>query len=144
MTAHATILEFSRPGAAAENALAQMRALLGRSGVESRWAQMDVRQRWAVCVAAGINPRLAAEQPLAEFSRDEREQLRSAIVLLLSLGEIWGAGLDSGEWRRLGRQQGQQRPEAQEEQRQRDDLLSQANVLDRKRHAAQQVAQQSG
>lgn len=141
MTAHATILEFSRPGAAAENALAQMRALLGRSGVESRWAQMDVRQRWAVCVAAGINPRHAAEQPLVEFSRDEREQLRSAIVLLLGLGEIWGAGLDSGEWRRLGRQQ---RAEAQTEQHQREALLKEASVLDRKRSAAQQVTQQSG
>lgn len=142
MTAHATILEFSRPGAAAENALAQMRALLGRSGVESRWAQMDARQRRAVCVTAEISPRLAG-QPLVEFSNEEREQLRSAIVLLLGLGEIWGAGLDSSEWRRLGRQQGQQRPEAQE-QHQREALLKEASVLDRKRSAAQQVAQQPG
>lgn len=140
MTAHATILEFSRPGAAAENALAQMRALLGRSGVESRWAQMDARQRRAVCVTAEINPRLA-EQPLAEFSSDEREQLRSAIVLLLGLGEIWGTGLDRGEWLRLGRQQ---RAEAQTEQCQREALLNEASVLDRKRSAAQRVAQQSG
>lgn len=140
MTAHATILEFSRPGAAAENALAQMRALLGRSGVESRWAQMDARQRRAVCVTAEISPRLAG-QPLVEFSSDEREQLRSAIVLLLGLGEVWGTGLDSGEWLRLGRQQ---RVEAQTEQRQREALLNEASVLDRKRSAAQRVAQQSG
>ena len=96
-----------------------------------------------MCVTAEISPRLAG-QPLAEFSCDEREHLRSAIVLLLGLGEIWGAGLDSGEWRRLGRKQGQQRPEAQEEQRQREALLNEASVLDRKRSAAQRVAQQSG
>lgn len=114
-----------------------LRDLFGRTSAESRWSRMSHEQRAAVCCAAGLLPSQSANKGLHQFEPVEREAIRRALISLLALQEIWGMGLERGEWAVI-------KEEQREDMERRATVAKQASLLNQRRSVLQQLTPVSG
>ena len=140
----AKVIALVQQHSAAEVALAEMRARIGRNGAASRWSRLPTRARAVICYAAGISPSAAAQE-LGQFEFDQQEAIRVALGdLLATLREFDGSVLHRREWHRTTRRiEGPTRSEQEQaelENKRRAELNEQASVLENRRAVLQKVA----
>ena len=69
----------------AQNTISSMRERLGRSSIASRYAKLTKPQKLILLLAASINPNLYLDASFEEFNRQQREELRQAIINIQAL-----------------------------------------------------------
>lgn len=81
----------------AEQAINQMRSLLGQSRISAWWNEQSQTVREGICRAAALKPAVYWDKSLADMTDDEREAIRCAAVSLKqALREL--TATDRGEW----------------------------------------------
>lgn len=140
----AKVIALVQQTSAAEVALAEMRALIGRNGAASRWSRLPTRARAVICYAAGISPS-AASQELGQFEFDQQEAIRLALGdLLATLREFDGSVLHRREWHRTARHidgpTRSEREQAELENKRRVELTAQSGTLESRLAALRKVA----
>ena len=140
----AQVIPLVQQTSAAEVALAEMRARIGRNGAASRWSRLTTKARAIVCYAAGISPQLA-KQELEQFDFDQQEALRRALAdMMAMLREFDGGVLHRREWHRTARHiDGPTRSELEQaelENKRRAELNAQAGTLESRLAALRKVA----
>ncbi len=82
-----------------QSVINSMRDRLGRSSVDSRYAKLSNHQKTILLLAASINPNLHIEVPFSEFSREQREDIRRALIDINDLGSRFsGLGLSKEQF----------------------------------------------
>jgi len=102
---------------AGHDAIAQMRAMLGRSCPAARWDKLSLQQRKIICYgtegAAGIRPSTHAGKSLDEMTITEREAIRRSLLAIQALHCAFGGMLDRADFLHGG-QADQVEPEAEQ------------------------------
>lgn len=77
-------------GDAGLNAIAAMRAALGKTSAASKFDRLSQQQKVILLTAARLRPSLYINRPLMTLSDDEREAVRHALISLVDLGKAFG------------------------------------------------------
>ena len=139
----AKVIALVQQQSAAEVALAEMRARIGRNGAASRWSRLTTKARAIVCYAAGISPQLAQKE-LEQFAFEQQEALRRALAdMMAMLREFDGGVLHRREWHKpVRRVEGPTRSELEQaefENKRRYELNAQASELENRLAVARKV-----
>ncbi|MEE9705725.1 hypothetical protein [Aeromonas veronii] len=140
----AKVFELVQQPSAADVALAEMRAKLGRNGAASRWSRLPPRGRAVICYAAGLSTTYGNRE-LDQFDFEQQEAIRLALgELLATLHEFDGGVLHRREWHRTTRRiEGptrSEREQAELENQRRSELSAQAGTLESRLAALRKVA----
>lgn len=78
-------------GEAGLNAIATMRAALGKTSAASKFDRLSQQQKVILLTAARLRPSLYINRPLMTLTTDEREAIRQALISLVDLGRAFAA-----------------------------------------------------
>lgn len=78
-------------GEAGLNAIATMRAALGKTSAASKFDRLSQQQKAILLTAARLRPSLYINRPLMTLTTDEREAIRQALISLVDLGRAFAA-----------------------------------------------------
>lgn len=78
-------------GDAGLNAIAAMRAALGKTSAASKFDRLSQQQKVILLTAARLRPSLYINRPLMTLTIDEREAIRHALISLVDLGRAFAA-----------------------------------------------------
>lgn len=111
MSSTAQVIDLVPPTSAAETALAEIRAQLGRNGAASSWSSLPIMARALICRAAGL-PEVGRLLELNQFEIEQQEAIRLTLRELLPILQVFsGTVLARREWYRTNRQREQVQPE---------------------------------
>ncbi|MNS97431.1 hypothetical protein D3C72_1317620 [compost metagenome] len=132
----APVIELVQPTSAAEQALAEIRAMFGRNTTAYRWSRLPVKTKDLICRAARL-PDEARWLELDAFEIEQQEVIRLTLRDLMPALQVFsGTALDRRVWYRTNRPSHTQRtpvtPAAPPEPVSRDDQLASRKALMRK------------
>lgn len=78
-------------GEAGLNAIAAMRAALGKTSAASKFDRLTQQQKAILLTAARLRPSQYINRPLMTLTTDEREAIRHALISLVDLGRAFAA-----------------------------------------------------
>lgn len=78
-------------GDAGLNAIAAMRAALGKTSAASKFDRLSPQQKAILLLAARLRPSQYINRPLLTLTTDEREAIRHALISLVDLGRAFAA-----------------------------------------------------
>ena len=78
-------------GDAGLNAIAAMRAALGKTSAASKFDRLSQQQKAILLTAARLRPSQYINRPLMTLTTDEREAIRHALISLVDLGRAFAA-----------------------------------------------------
>lgn len=78
-------------GDAGLNAIAAMRAALGKTSAASKFDRLSPQQKVILLTAARLRPSIYINRPLMTLTTDEREAIRHALISLVDLGRAFAA-----------------------------------------------------
>lgn len=78
-------------GDAGLNAIAAMRAALGKTSAASKFDRLSPQQKAILLTAARLRPSQYINKPLMTLTTDEREAIRHALISLVDLGRAFAA-----------------------------------------------------
>lgn len=78
-------------GDAGLNAIAEMRAALGKTSAASKFDRLSQQQKVILLTAARLRPSIYINRPLMTLTTDEREAIRHALISLVDLGRAFAA-----------------------------------------------------
>lgn len=78
-------------GDAGLNAIAAMRAALGKTSAASKFDRLSQQQKAILLTAARLRPSQYINKPLMTLTTDEREAIRHALISLVDLGRAFAA-----------------------------------------------------
>lgn len=78
-------------GDAGLNAIAAMRAALGKTSAASKFDRLSPQQKAILLTAARLRPSQYINKPLMTLTTDERERIRHALISLVDLGRAFAA-----------------------------------------------------
>lgn len=78
-------------GDAGLNAIAEMRAALGKTSAASKFDRLSQQQKVILLIAARLRPSQYINRPLMTLTTNEREAIRHALISLVDLGRAFAA-----------------------------------------------------
>jgi len=73
------------------NAIAEMRAALGKTSAASKFDRLSQQQKVILLIAARLRPSQYINRPLMTLTTNEREAIRHALISLVDLGRAFAA-----------------------------------------------------
>lgn len=114
---------------AGHTALQKMRAMLAHSGPASRYSQLSLRARAAICYTAKLKPSEYASRDLDDMTTDEREAIRQAIIEIRQIAASFEGSLDRADFLHIPQRAGHDDARASHTLKQPIELNTQARTL---------------